>query len=208
MPYALSARSLKNLEGVHPDLVDVVKLAIKLTPVDFMVIEGLRTMKRQRELVARGASQTLNSRHLDGHAVDLAAWVDGTVRWDWPLYHKIAPAVKEAAREIGVPIEWGGDWTTFKDGPHWQLPFNSYPKGSNHKTTAKARPKLRGPKEDDRLSAAEIEAIATTGLKPDAPAGATEKPSRGSMQKHEFSVRVRVIEEEIKALKALVERME
>lgn len=127
MSYVLGKRSLQRLEGVHPDLVRVVKRAITLTPVDFTVLEGLRTLARQKQLVAAGASKTMNSRHLTGHAVDLGAYVGGSVRWDWPLYHKIAAAVKEAARLEGVPIEWGGDWRTFKDGPHWQLPWRDYP---------------------------------------------------------------------------------
>lgn len=124
--FHLSKRSLGNLEGVHPDLVKVVRLAIKKTSVDFMVTEGLRTVARQKKLVAAGASQTMNSRHITGHAVDLAAWVAGEVRWDWPLFHKIAAAMKEAAKELGVPIVWGGDWRSFKDGPHFELNRKSY----------------------------------------------------------------------------------
>lgn len=124
--FKFSKRSEGNLQGVHPDLVAVIRRALALTSVDFMVTEGARTLNRQRQLYAQGASKTMNSLHLpqgDGysHAVDLAAWVDG-VRWDWPLYYKIADAVKAAAKELNVPIEWGGDWKTFKDGPHFQLP--------------------------------------------------------------------------------------
>lgn len=127
--FVLGERSLKNLQGVHPDLVKVVKRAIKISPVDFSVIEGVRTKERQSELVKKGASKTMNSRHLTGHAVDLVALDNnGQVSWDWTLYHKIASAVKQAAKEEGVPIEWGGDWRSFKDGPHWQLPWQSYPK--------------------------------------------------------------------------------
>jgi len=125
--YKLSARSLKNLEGVHRDLQDVVKRAIQNTEVDFCVIEGLRTLEKQKKLVASGASKTLRSRHLTGHAVDLAAYVDGEIRWDWPLYHLIARAMKKAATELAVDIEWGGDWKSFKDGPHFQLSHKSYP---------------------------------------------------------------------------------
>lgn len=128
MAFVLSKRSLQRLDGVHPDLVRVVKRAIQITVVDFTVLEGLRTLERQKQLVAAKASKTMNSRHLTGHAVDLGAYVAGEVRWDWPLYHQIGAAVKQAARELGVPIEWGGDWRTFKDGPHYQLPFASYPK--------------------------------------------------------------------------------
>ena len=128
MAFVLGERSQQRLSEVHPDLQRVIRRAIGLSPVDFTVLEGMRTEKRQRELVAAGASQTMNSRHLTGHAVDIGAWVGGEVRWDWPLYHKIAAAVKEAARLEGVPIEWGGDWRTLRDGPHWQLPFKQYPK--------------------------------------------------------------------------------
>jgi peptidoglycan L-alanyl-D-glutamate endopeptidase CwlK len=124
--FKFSTRSLKNLQGVHPDLVRVISRALELTPVDFVVVEGLRTVARQKQLFAAGASKTMNSRHLTGHAVDLAPIVAGQIRWDWPLFHKLAPNVQQAAAELGVPIEWGGDWR-FKDGPHWQLPWSSYP---------------------------------------------------------------------------------
>lgn len=127
MGYSLGLRSRKNLIGVHPDLVRVVKRAIQITSVDFTVIEGLRTEKRQRQLVAQGASKTMNSRHLTGHAVDIVPFVGGNIRWDWPLFDPIEAAMKEAARLESVPIEWGGDWASFKDGPHWQLPRKSYP---------------------------------------------------------------------------------
>jgi peptidoglycan L-alanyl-D-glutamate endopeptidase CwlK len=125
--FRLSQRSLDRLLGVHPDLVRVVKRAIQITAVDFGVLEGVRSVARQKELYDAGASQTLNSRHLTGHAVDLGAYVAGEVRWDWPLYHKIAAAMIGAARELDVPLEWGGDWLKFRDGPHFQLPFKAYP---------------------------------------------------------------------------------
>lgn len=115
------------MDGVHPDLVRVMKRAITLTPIDFKITEGLRSIERQRQLVAAGASKTMKSRHLTGHAVDVAALIGRNVRWDWPLYAQIAVAVKEAAKQINVPIEWGGDWKTFKDGPHFQLPWAKYP---------------------------------------------------------------------------------
>lgn len=126
--YTLGGNSTRRLIGVHPDLQRVVRRAITLTPVDFRVGEGLRTLERQKQLLAAGASRTLNSRHLTGHAVDLIALVNGEVRWDWPLYHLIAKAVKQAAAIERVPIEWGGDWLRFKDGPHFQLPWGKYPK--------------------------------------------------------------------------------
>jgi peptidoglycan L-alanyl-D-glutamate endopeptidase CwlK len=127
MTYNLSKKSRDRLAGVHPDLVKVVERAIEITEIDFAVLEGVRSKTRQEQLVKAGASQTMRSRHLTGHAVDLGAYVAGSVRWDWPLYHKLAVAVKQAAAELQVPIEWGGDWTTFKDGPHWQLPWKEYP---------------------------------------------------------------------------------
>ena len=125
--FKLSQKSLDRLSGVHPDLVAVVKRAIEITEVDFAVLEGVRSVARQEQLVKAGASQTMKSRHLTGHAVDLGAYVNGSVRWDWPLYDKIALAMKAAAIEKQVAIEWGGDWRTFKDGPHFQLTWEEYP---------------------------------------------------------------------------------
>lgn len=127
MAYALSQRSKDRMKGVHPDLVKVIELAITKSEVDFVVTEGLRSKERQVQLVAAGASKTLNSRHITGHAVDLAALVGGSVRWDWPLYDRIAMAVKAAAADLDVPIVWGGDWKSFKDGPHFELNRNKYP---------------------------------------------------------------------------------
>ncbi|MGX1692900.1 M15 family metallopeptidase [Brevundimonas naejangsanensis] len=127
MSFRLSQRSRAALQGVHPDLVAVVEAAIELTPVDFMVTEGLRTAARQAELVRAGASRTLNSRHLTGHAIDVAAWFDGQVRWDWPLYPRIAEAFKAAAKGRGIPLIWGGDWPRLRDGPHFELDRGAYP---------------------------------------------------------------------------------
>ncbi|NSY59298.1 M15 family metallopeptidase [Agrobacterium tumefaciens] len=132
MGYVLSQRSLARLDGVHPDLVRVVQRAIQITEIDFVVTEGVRTLAKQKEMVATGASKTMNSRHLKAangysHAVDLAALVGGSVVWDWPLYTKLAKAMKQAAKELGIPLEWGGDWKSFKDGPHFQLPWKQYP---------------------------------------------------------------------------------
>ena len=148
--FALSQRSLDNLMGVQPALVAVVKRAIQLTKVDFGVIEGVRTEARQRELVDKGASQTMNSRHLTGHAVDLMAYINGRASWELNLYDDIADAMKAAAIELDTPIKWGGAWTVqdirkwhgtmasamnsyiderrkagrrpFIDGPHFELP--------------------------------------------------------------------------------------
>lgn len=127
MSFRLSARSRDRLKCVHPDLVGVVEAAILTSPVDFMVTEGLRTSARQASLVRVGASRTLNSRHLTGHAVDVAAVVDGAIRWDWPLYPRIAEAIKATAKARGVAIVWGGDWPRLRDGPHFELDRKAYP---------------------------------------------------------------------------------
>jgi peptidoglycan LD-endopeptidase CwlK len=127
-PTGWDRRSIANLMGVHPDLVRVMSLARERSPIPFTVIEGPRSAERQRQLVQQGASKTMNSRHLTGHAVDIVPHrPDGTLAFDWPLYHKVAPVVKDAARELGVAIVWGGDWKSFKDGPHFELSRSAYP---------------------------------------------------------------------------------
>jgi peptidoglycan L-alanyl-D-glutamate endopeptidase CwlK len=128
----MDTRSENNLKNVHPDLIKIVRRVYQDFPC-FIVTEGARTVARQKQLVAAGASQTMNSRHIIAsngyaHAVDLAATVNGKVRWDWPLYKKLADCMKGAAAEFKIPVEWGGDWKSFKDGPHFQLPFSKYPK--------------------------------------------------------------------------------
>lgn len=116
--YSLSELSLNRLKGVNPDLVQVVKRAIEITGVDFRVQEGLRTIEQQREYVRQGKSQTMNSRHLTGHAVDLVAIVDGQVSWNFNYYYTIAQAIAKASTELGVSVRWGGAWTniTNKNG--------------------------------------------------------------------------------------------
>lgn len=151
--FKLGSRSLQRLDGVHPDLVKVVKRAIELSQLDFGVIEGVRTKEKQAEYVRSGASTTMNSRHLTGHAVDIAPFIDGQPRWDWPLFFKLADAVKAAAIELKVPVIWGGVWDkplaelgdmenavagyvarrkklgkkAFIDGPHLELDRKFYP---------------------------------------------------------------------------------
>ena len=143
MSITLGSRSLGRLEGVHPDLVRVVKRAAASSDLDFTVLEGLRTEARQRQLFKQGATKTLNSRHLTGHAVDLAPLIDGKVSWDWPLYHRLAEIVRMASLAEKVPIRWGGTWKllsaiegpitaknlsrSFPDGPHFELPRANYP---------------------------------------------------------------------------------
>lgn len=119
----LTARDWSRLAGVHPDLVQVVARARMAFPL--FVIEGRRTPERQRELVARGASRTLDSRHLTGHAVDLAP---DPLDWaDRDAFAALAEAMKQAAADERIPIIWGGDWPSFFDGPHFELPRDRYP---------------------------------------------------------------------------------
>jgi len=125
--FRFGAASEKNLIGVQPDLVRVARLALMHSAIDFKITEGRRSVKRQAELVASGASQTMNSRHLTGHAIDVAALVGGRVRWDWPLYSKIANAFSLASTDLKIPVVWGGDWRKFPDGPHFELLRSAYP---------------------------------------------------------------------------------
>lgn len=151
--FTLSKRSLTRLKGVHPDLVSIVHRAIKETEIDFGVSEGLRTKARQRKLVASGASTTMRSRHLTGHAVDLVAYVGPRIAWDWNLYFLIAESVRLSAIELRINVEWGAAWgrmlndfpsaraasnnyvderrsqgrEPFMDGPHMQLSWKDYP---------------------------------------------------------------------------------
>lgn len=110
MTFKLSRRSRGNLIGVNPDLVAVVERAIEITKVDFAVTEGLRTEARQRELFAIGATQTMDSKHLNGEAVDLVAFIGGRISWDLNLYDEIADAMKQAAIEKDVALRWGAAW--------------------------------------------------------------------------------------------------
>ena len=140
--FVLSDRSLKNLVGVKDDLVRVVKRAIEISDTDFAVIEGLRTKERQAYLVKKGASKTMNSKHLTGDAVDIAPIVNGKISWDFEHYYALASAMAKAATELGVKVRWGGAWVTitgksgtpqdwvkayragggrFLDGPHFEL---------------------------------------------------------------------------------------
>ncbi|WP_434628293.1 M15 family metallopeptidase [Chromobacterium sp. CV08] len=126
--FSFSERSLRLMDGVHPDLLKVVRRAMETTSGDFVVLEGVRSPDRQRQLFENGASRTLNSRHLTGHAIDLAPWVDQQIPWqDWSAFAALAQTMKHAARELDVPLTWGGDWKNLKDGPHFELPRESYP---------------------------------------------------------------------------------
>lgn len=131
----LNTTSEARLRGVHPDLVRVVRRCAKDwkdPETGFIVTCGVRTLEEQKILKAKGASRTLRSRHIPAangysHAVDLAFTINGQVKWDFPLYDKLAKAMKSAAKAEKVPLEWGGDWVSFRDGPHHQLPWDKYP---------------------------------------------------------------------------------
>jgi len=105
-------------------MVAVVELAISISEVDFTVLEGIRNINRQRELFKAGKSTTMNSRHITGHAVDLAPW---PISWEWEDFYPIADAMKAAAEELEIDIVWGGDWKSFPDGPHFELSRKTYP---------------------------------------------------------------------------------
>ncbi len=131
--FNLSRKSLSKLNGIHADLSKIVLRAIQLTTVDFMVVEGLRTVARQKVLVADGKSKTMNSRHLTGHAVDLYPLVNGRI--DWPSCVKVVKAMQQAAKEFGIKIRCGADFNEngiigddkFYDGPHFELRRQEYP---------------------------------------------------------------------------------
>jgi|TARA_R100000231_G_scaffold47545_3_gene40772 peptidoglycan L-alanyl-D-glutamate endopeptidase CwlK len=116
MAFKLSERSLKKLEGVHPDLVEVVSEAIKITTVDFGVTYGVRTLHEQAELKRTGRSQTMKSKHLIqdtgyAHAVDLVAYFGSDISWELNVYDDICDAMAEAARKNSVALKWGAAWS-------------------------------------------------------------------------------------------------
>lgn len=108
--FSLSERSKSRLEGVEPKLVAVTELAIEYTKVDFGVTCGLRTVAEQQELVDSGASQTMNSKHLDGKAVDVVAYIGPRITWELNVYDNVAEAFKVAATELDVALRWGAAW--------------------------------------------------------------------------------------------------
>lgn len=157
-----SKRSLTNLRGIHPDLRRVIDRALQDSPLDFIVIEGLRTPERQAELVASGASRTLNSRHITGHAVDLLPIGPNGPRFDWPLYDRLGPAVLAAAKAEGVALDWGGDWRAFRDGPHFELSRAVYP--ASDWTTGDVPPVERtSPAQSSTVQAAGAQIAASVG---------------------------------------------
>ena len=163
MTRKFGSRSLKNMVGIHPDLRRVLDRALQDSPLDFSVIEGLRTLDRQKQLVASGASQTLNSRHLTGHAVDLLPiGPDGKSAFDWPLYNQLGPAVKAAAEAEGVALDWGGDWKKFKDGPHFELDRFVYPVGE-WETKAKPPEQRTSAAQSSTVQASAVQIVSGAG---------------------------------------------
>lgn len=126
MTFSFGNKSKERLNGVHSDMVKVMEEAIKESPLDFSITEGLRTRERQQELFSAGKSQTMNSRHLTGKAVDIAVLVDGQITWEFPKYQIVADHIKKVAKELGIDIVWGGDWVSFRDGPHIELHRSKY----------------------------------------------------------------------------------
>ena len=127
MTFHLSAKSQVKLSLVHPDMRKVVEAAIKVSTVEFIVTEGIRTLARQEELLKARATTTMNSRHLSGHAVDVAAIVNGKADWHPQLYHYIADAFLAEAAKLHINITWGGQWRTFHDLCHFELSRKFYP---------------------------------------------------------------------------------
>lgn len=130
MAFTFSARSNARLDTVHPDLRAVARRAIQLTKFDFGITAGKRTAAEQYELFTKKASQLDGynkiSRHQTGHAIDFVVWFNGNITWDFKYYEEVSKAFKQASKELGIPVVWGGDWSKFKDGPHVELDKRHY----------------------------------------------------------------------------------
>lgn len=134
----MDARSESNLIGVHPDLQAVIRHVH--TRYRFVVMEGVRTAERQAQLLSEGKSRTQNSRHLTGHAVDIAVFDEsGTITWDFKYYSEVAQDIKRTAKDLGIPVKWGGEWSGFKDGTHFQLTWDAYPLAQKAKTVRNSK---------------------------------------------------------------------
>lgn len=128
MPFKFGTRSKRNLAEVHPDLQRLCQRALALSPVDFGIVDGVRTTAEQKRNLAKGVSQTLRSRHLTGHAIDFAVVKNGNLDfYDIPLFRKVMDAFSKASKELGIPIVRGGDWKTLKDFGHIELTRAKYP---------------------------------------------------------------------------------
>jgi peptidoglycan LD-endopeptidase CwlK len=124
--YKLGTRSISNLVGVHPDLQKVMYAAITNSPHDFTITEGVRSQERQKFLYDDGKSLTMISRHLTGHAIDLAVLIDGKVNWTFSYYEEVAEHIEKVAASLSIPITWGGRWRGLRDGPHFELDKKVY----------------------------------------------------------------------------------
>lgn len=127
----LSTKDELKLKTLHPALVKVVRKAAEITTIPFKIMETTRSVAQQKENIKKGVSWTMKSRHLaskDGksRAMDIIP-LDPKTAWSWPVYYKLAPQIKAAAKLVKVNVEWGGDWKKTKDGPHWQLSWKEYP---------------------------------------------------------------------------------
>lgn len=142
--FRFSRRSERNLKGVHPDLVAVAHEALRISTKDFVVIDGVRTIQEQRLLVSKGKSQTMKSRHISGHAIDIVPY---PISWDFDDFYPLGNAFIQASQNLNIPLRWGGNWRqqdlrewkgtaeglvrnytgTFYDLPHFELPTRYYP---------------------------------------------------------------------------------
>ena len=127
MKWAFSQKSIDNFAGVHPDLVHVIMAALEASPFDFGISCGKRTKEQQIALYKSGATRTLHSRHLTGHAVDIFVLKNGKVTWDFEYYQIVADHILVMSRLMDIPVVWGGSWETFRDGPHYELDRRKYP---------------------------------------------------------------------------------
>ncbi|HHT0056902.1 TPA: M15 family metallopeptidase [Klebsiella michiganensis] len=118
---SFDSKSDKLIREVHPKLRGLMNEAIRRSGVRFIITEGLRTKKRQLELLAQGKSLTQNSRHLTGHAVDVAILHNNKVTWEFKYYKALASCIKSIASEMKIDIVWGGDWENIRDGAHFEL---------------------------------------------------------------------------------------
>lgn len=172
---SLDPRSEEHLLGVHPDLVRVMRAAAERTK--FRITEGLRNKERQAELVRSGKSKTMNSRHLTGMAVDIIAiGEDGIATYDMKDMSRVAGVIREVAKEQGIPIEWGaaakygGDFKTFNDSPHFQLPWKQYPAIGVSTTTRVIEAASKPPAAVSTGAAVGAGAVATVPSLPSLPA--------------------------------------
>ena len=125
--HEFSQCSENNLKGIHPDLGMIMRKAIKLSPINFGISEGVRSKKRQLELLAKGKSLSNDSRHITGHAVDIFALPNNILSWEFRHYQEIAKIVLELSKEMSIEIEWGGNWDDLNDGAHFELSRRNYP---------------------------------------------------------------------------------